>query len=99
MDENLYSLKKLKDEVKTARKISFLFPKDKRKQVIEIDNHLTHLTTQIELFNEYFSDSGWCAYDSMNISLMESANIAFEKGGIDAGEHVLIEYYKSEVKK
>lgn len=98
MDENLPSIKKLQNDIKTIRKISFLLPKEKRKQVVEIDNQLTHLTTQFELFNKNFSDFGWCAYDSMNLKLMEQANQTFKIGGIDKGEEILLQYYKDEVK-
>lgn len=99
MDENLPSIQKLRSDIKDMRKISLFFSKEKRKQIVEMDKQLTHLTTQIELFNKNFSDLDWCAYDSMNISLMESANISFEKDGIDAGENVLIDYYKTDVEK
>lgn len=98
MDENLPSIKKLQNDIKTIRKISFLLPKEKRKKVVEIDNQLTHLTTQFELFNKNFSDFGWCAYDSMNLKLMEQANQTFKIGGIDKGEEILLQYYKDEVK-
>lgn len=98
MDENLPSIKKLQNDIKAVRKISFLLPKEKRKQVVEIDNQLTHLTTQFELFNKNFSDFGWCAYDSMNLKLMEQANQTFKIGGIDKGEEILLQYYKDEVK-
>ncbi len=53
----------------------------------------------IPQFNKCFSDYGWCAYDSMNMPLMEKAVEAFEKGGVDAGEKVLIEYYQVDVKE
>ena len=52
----------------------------------------------IESFNKYFSDAGWCAYDSMSMSLMESAVKAYEEDGLDAGEQVLINYYQTDVK-
>lgn len=98
MDENLPSIKKLQNDIKTMRKLSFFLPRNKREQIAEMDNQLTHLTTQFDLFNKYFSDYGWCAYDSMNLKLMEQSNKAFEEGGIDKGEKILLKYYKNEVK-
>lgn len=45
-----------------------------------------------------FSDAGWRAYDSMNMSLMENAVKAYEADGLDAAEQVLIRYYQTDVK-
>ncbi len=60
----------------------------------------TLIATAIDSYynNKYFSDAGWCAYDSMNMPLMENAVKAYEAGGIDAGEQVLIQYYQTDVK-
>ena len=52
----------------------------------------------ITLFNIYFSDLGWCAYDSMNMPLMEKAITEYETSGVVAGENVLTQYYKTDVK-
>lgn len=98
MDENLHSMKKLEEQIKAAKMFSFLLGKDKRKQINELYDQITNLASQTEIFNKNFSDSGWCAYDSMNCSLMQSANEAFEREGLNAGEKVLINYYKTDVK-
>lgn len=99
MDDNLHSIKNLEEQIKAAKILSFLFGKDKRDQINELYKQVTNLASQTEIFNKNFSDSGWCAYDSMNYPLMQSANEAFEKEGLDAGEKVLINYYKNDVKE
>ena len=99
MDDNLHSIKNLEEQIKAAKMLSFLFGKDKRDQINELYEQVTNLASQTELFNKNFSDRGWCAYDSMNFPLMQSANEAFEKEGLDAGEKVLINYYKNDVKE
>lgn len=53
----------------------------------------------ITLFNSYFTDLGWCAYDSMNMPLMKRAVSEYESYGADAGERVLLNYYKEDVKE
>ena len=37
-------------------------------------------------------------YDSMSVPLIEKANQVYETGGAEAAEHILIDYYKGEVK-
>jgi hypothetical protein len=98
MNDNLPSLDKLQNDIKAAKCISWLLPPKKRQELNNIDMKLKYMRKTIDSFNDYFSDLGWCAYDSINTNLMESANKAFEKDGAYAGEQVLIEYYKNDVK-
>ncbi len=98
MDDNLHSLNKLQNDIKTAGWFSWLLPKEKRQELKNIEKQLKHMSEMIDSFNTYFSDYGWCAYDSMSTTLIESAKKAFEQDGIDAGEQVLLEYYKNDVK-
>lgn len=99
MDNNLYSLNKLKHEIKTAQFISFLLPKDRRTEIITLAKQIEEMEKSIIQFNSYFSDLGWCAYDSMNMSLMKKAITEYEAYGADAGEKVLLNYYKGDVKE
>ncbi|MEA4890498.1 MAG: hypothetical protein VB070_13665 [Clostridiaceae bacterium] len=97
-DENLHSINKLQTDVKAIKLFSGLLPKEKRTNMKEIEEQLSHMTHLIDSFSNIFSNIGWCAYDSMNMTLMENAITAYESYGIDAGEKVLIEYYKTDVK-
>ena len=97
-DNNLHSINKLQDDIKAAKWLSVFLPKKKRQQIKELETSLANMIYLIESFNKYFSDAGWCAYDSMNMPLMENAVKAYEAGGIDAGEQVLIQYYQTDVK-
>ena len=97
-DNNLHSINKLQDDIKAAKWLSVFLPKEKRQQIKELETSLANMIHLIESFNKYFSDAGWCAYDSMNMPLMENAVKAYEAGGIDAGEQVLIQYYQTDVK-
>lgn len=54
---------------------------------------------QIDKFNSRFSDSSWCAYDSMSMDLIKICNVEFEKNGLESTERILIDYYKSDVKE
>lgn len=98
MNDNLHSLNKLQNDIKTVGWFSWLLPKEKRQELKNIEKQLKNMSEMIDLFNTYFSDYGWCAYDSMSTTLIESANKAFETDGINAGEQVLLEYYKNDVK-
>ena len=97
-DNNLHSINKLQDDIKAAKWLSVFLPKKKRQQIKELETSLANMIHLIESFNKYFSDAGWCAYDSMNMPLMENAVKAYVAGGIDAGEQVLIQYYQTDVK-
>ncbi len=99
MDNNLYSLGKLKKDIKTLRFISFALPKDKRVEIKNLEKQIKEMEATITLFNSYFTDLGWCAYDSMNMPLMKRAVSEYESYGADAGERVLLNYYKEDVKE
>lgn len=99
MDNNLVSLNKLQDDLKAMKLISLFLKPEQRKQMKDIEKQLNNLIAQTTLFNDRFSSHGWCAYDSMNLHLIESANAAFEEGGLDVAEQVLINYYKTDVSK
>ena len=96
MDKNLQSLNKLRSDIKAAKLISFFLPQKQRMEMKNLEKQFNEMENSIILFNKYFSDLGWCAYDSMNMSLMKDAITAYENSGVDAGEKVLIEYYQQQ---
>lgn len=98
MDKNLQSLNKLRSDIKAAKLISFFLPPKQRMEMKNLEKQFNEMENSIILFNKYFSDLGWCAYDSMNMPLMKDAITAYENSGVDAGEKVLIEYYQQDVK-
>lgn len=89
-NNNLHSIIKLQDDIEASKWLSVFLPKEKRQQIKELEASLSNMIRLIESFNKYFSDAGWCAYDSMNMSLMEKAVKAYEADGLDAGEQILI---------
>ena len=68
-------------------------------QLKEVEKRLDEMLTQIDKFNSRFSDSGWCAYDSISMDLIKKCNVEFEKNGLESAERILIDYYKSDVKE
>lgn len=98
MDSNLHTFNKLKQDVKITRLISFLLPKKERKKIKELEQQMKELEKTVMLFNRYYSDLGWCSYDSMNLPLMKRAVAEYQASGADAGEKVLVDYYKTDVK-
>lgn len=99
MDSNLVSINKLQNDIKIMKLMSILLKPEQRKQLKEMEKQLDKIMTQTILFNDRFSDYGWCAYDSMDLTLMERANAAFEESGLEAAEQILINFYKSDVKE
>ena len=96
MDKNLVSINKLKSDIKFMES-SFL-NSNLKNQLKEVEKRLDEMSIQIHKFNSRFSDSGWCAYDSMNMELIKKCNDEFERNGLDSAEKILINYYKSDVK-
>ena len=96
---NLVSIQKFREDINNMKMLSGFMSSEQRTQLASLEEQLYKIETQPILFNERFADRGWCAYDSMSLELMEAANMAFETAGIDAGEQVLISYYKTDVKK
>ena len=61
-DNNLHSITKFQNDIKTLKWLSIFFPKEKRQQIKELESSLTNMVCLIESFNKYFSNAGWCAY-------------------------------------
>lgn len=99
MDNNLYTLNKLKKDIAIAKCFSFLLPKEQRQRIKRIGEQLSETMDLINSFNKYYSDLGWCTYDSMNLSVIKEAVTAYETSGIDAGESILLKYYQEGVKE
>ena len=97
MDDNLVSINKLQNDIKAMKFISIFLKPAQRKQLKELEKQLDNMITPTTAFNNNFSSYGWCAYDSMNVPLLERANAAFDESGIEAGERALINYYKTDV--
>lgn len=99
MDDNLFSLNKLQNDIKAMKLLAPFLNSVQKKQLRVLEKQLDNMVIQTAAFNERFSSYGWCAYDSMGLTLIESANDAFEKGGIENAEQVLINYYTNDVSK
>lgn len=99
MEDNLLSLNKLRSDIKAMKLLALFLKPDQREQLRNLEKQLDNMLTQTAAFNERFSSYGWCAYDSMSFALIESANDAFDKSGIETAEQVLINYYTDDVSK
>ena len=80
MDNNLISIEKLQSDIKIMKLFSLFLKPEQRKQLKSLEKQLDNMIEQTTAFNDRFSSYGWCAYDSMSMALMESANTAFEEG-------------------
>nr|WP_325186329.1 hypothetical protein [uncultured Oscillibacter sp.] len=99
MDKNLVSLSELQSDIKSMKYLSIFLNREQRGQLKNLEKQVDNMALQIASFNERFSPHGWCAYDSMNSSLIKNANAVFEQGGLAEAEQVLIHYYKSDVRE
>ncbi|MBP1536048.1 MAG: hypothetical protein IK999_18305, partial [Ruminococcus sp.] len=99
MDSNLHSIQKLRAEIQTSKLFRFFMTKEQKEEAEKIEKQLNHTIEIIEKYYKYFSDSGWCLYDSMNTKIAEKAVIAYETQGEAEGEQVLLSFYKNDVKE
>lgn len=96
--ENQPSIKKMQDDMRAFSLFSWMLPKEQRAQFKKIKAQMEDLIQVMTKYNMYFSDLGWCAYDSLNVNLMKEAIYAFENNGIESAEEIIIKYYTSDVK-
>ena len=75
----------------------FLIP-EKRKQLKNLEDKLSYMEEQFNFFMSNFSDSGWCIYDSISMTLIETANNVLKKEGMENAERVLLNYFKNDIK-
>ena len=99
MNTNLVSMNKLKSDIKSMKLLSIFLNSNQRKRLKEVEKQLDEILIQTDKFNSRFSDSGWCAYDSMSMDLIKKCNAKFEESGLESAEKMLIDYYKSDVKE
>lgn len=97
MNDNLVSMKKLQYDIQSMKLLSFFLSPEKRRELKDLEKQLLHISEQFGLFIKHFSNNGWCIYDSMNLSLIESANDAFQSEGIETAEKILLNYYKNDI--
>ena len=94
MFENWKSIRNLEKEIKDMEILSPLLSSEQKKLMNELKKELDNTKETLEKFYHYFTGQAWCMYDWMSSSLMENANKAYEENGLDAGERVLIDFYK-----
>lgn len=95
--DNQPSLKKIQDDVRAFGMFSWLLPKEQRNQLNDMKSQMEHLIQVIQKYSLYFSDLGWCAYDSLSVDMMNSAINEFENNGIELAEEIIIKYYTTDV--
>lgn len=95
MFENWKSIRKIEKEIKDMELFSLFFSPEQKKQMDELKKELNNTKEMLEKFYRYFTEQAWCLYDWISSSLVENANRAYEEHGLDAGERVLIDFYKN----
>lgn len=92
--DEMPSLKKLHDEIKTMKHVNLILGKKAREQLKDIEKNMNRLLENAEKYNEYFSEKGWVLYDSISTILIEKAVQIYEECGYEEAEQVLLNYYK-----
>ena len=106
--KNNNSFSQLRDQInaadsirKISRILSFFGIKNKEletafEQIPGLKNKIEQLSSLPDEFNNYFSELGWIAHESMNSELMERAIELAKAGDIDSAEDELVSYYCSD---
>lgn len=98
MNGNLVSFNKLKNDINLYSAMGIILRKESRKELKELKNQINELEKTLSNYISLFSDRGWCVYDSMNFEMAKKAVFTAEEQGIEAGEKVILDYYKDDVK-
>jgi hypothetical protein len=95
-------LKKSLDEVDRLKAFTGVFGFDNSK-LNEVFTNNEILETKLDIirnlpdkFNDYFSEKGWIAHESMEDKLLRDSVELSEKGDIDNAEQYLVEFYTTE---
>ncbi len=91
-----HSYTNLLNQIKDFKLVLNLLPfktKELRSQLSEIEKQINDLRFKPDKFNQYYSELGWIAFESMNSDLIRSAVELAEDNKCDKGEQLLIEYY------
>lgn len=95
VSNNLKSLNKIKDEIEKLQPYTAYFGIENfgaaSKEVEEFND-------DIDTFVEKFVNIGWCLYGSLNHIIIKSANRAYKESSVNAGEEILLNYYKNNIK-
>ena len=98
MDDNLVTMKKIINSLKSFAFIS-MFMDDKNRKSLKKDlEEGIHIEKTIQDYIRFFSDRGWCCYDSLSFNMVEQAVKEADENGIEAGEKVILKYYMKDVK-
>ena len=99
MNKNLLSVNKLKKDIHAMRLFSLLLPKENREQLKGLSTQVSEIDKAIDDYIGFFSERGWCAYDSLNITMVKKAVAEAKKDGIEAGERIILSFYLNDVKE
>lgn len=64
-----------------------------RHKLSDIEKQINDIRFTPDRFNQYYSELGWIAYESMNSDLMRNAVRLAEDNKREEGEQLLLEYY------
>ena len=96
--DNQPSIKKLKNDVTELGMLNPFLTKKRKNQLKDLKSGIIQQPQLIAKYILHFSDLAWCAYDSLNMQMVETAVQAFEQDGIVAAEEIIIKFYTTDVK-
>lgn len=91
---------KLLEDKKTLQHlgIPFLQIEKMQNEIKKNKEDLASMKKTFEKFDQFFSNHGWCAYESLNPKIMQEAIIVAESENIEEAENVILEYYRNRIK-
>lgn len=90
------SYTELLNQVKGMKLLLNLLPisnMELRNKLSDIEKQINDIRFTPDRFNQYYSELGWIAYESMNSDLMKNTVRLAEDNKCDDGEQLLLEYY------
>lgn len=105
--KDIPSMKKHKDDIQSLKSLLFflriipiirkkIFVQDMGIEINNLENQFKELSEAPDLFNQYFCQIGWIAYESMSVEIMLSAVQFAKEQKMSKAEEVLLLYYSPE---
>ena len=98
MNKNLVGFTKLKNDVEAVNLVRFVLKKEHRQKIKDLRKQIKEWEEITDDYIRFFSDRGWCIYDSMNIDVAREAVSVAKENGVDEGEKIILNFYTGEVR-
>ena len=109
--KELPTSEKLNQDIKSGKKLISLLTlggrvslfkgidKDMYKHIVKLEKQANELISNIEEFNNNFSEHGWISYELLKNDVIKVANQRYNQNGLKEAQKYLISFYSNEIEE